>query len=160
MRPCAALGGRARCSHAAVLTEVAAHPHPGRSRAGAHAHLRRGDVGRRRGGLRARRPLERPGIAEDLYRAISAALAAAQGPRTTEEALLDRLSSAVQARRARVKAAPSSPAISAVLVRMNLEIGLAPEPMRATLSSEKGRAMLEEGLRALGAHLVKGLLRA
>ena len=105
------------------------------------------------------RALERPGVVDDLYRGISAALADTKGPRTSEDALVDKLSAGVQARRARVKAAPASPAISAVLVRMNLEIGLAPEPMRATLATEKGRAMLEQGLRALGAHVVKELLR-
>jgi hypothetical protein len=105
------------------------------------------------------RALERPGVADDLYRGIAAALIAGQGPRTTEDALVDKLSAGVQARRARVKAAAASPAISAVMVRLNLELGLAPEPMRATLASEKGRAVLEEGLRAIGAHIVKELLR-
>jgi hypothetical protein len=108
---------------------------------------------------RVTRAVEAPGVAEDLYRGISDALARSKGPRTTEDAQLDKLSAAVVARRARVKPAPSSAAISAVLVRMNLDIGLAPEGMRTTLASEKGRAMLEEGLRALGAHLVKELLK-
>jgi hypothetical protein len=98
-------------------------------------------------------------VADELYRGISAALAAAKGPRTTEDALVDRLSVGVQARRARVRPAPATPALSAVLVRMNLAIGLAPEPMRATLETERGRALLEEGLRALGAHLVKELAK-
>jgi hypothetical protein len=108
---------------------------------------------------RLARALERPALAEDLYRGVSAALEKAQGPRTTPDALMDKLSTGVQARRARVKAAPSSAAVSAVLVRVNLELGLAPEPMRDTLASDRGRAMLDEGLRALGAHLVKELLR-
>lgn len=103
------------------------------------------------------RALEQPGVADDLYRGVSAALAEARGPRTTEDALVDRLSAGVQARRGRVRPAPVGPALSAVLVRLNLEIGLAPEPMRATLETEKGRALLEEGLRALGAHLVREL---
>jgi hypothetical protein len=108
---------------------------------------------------RVARALEQPGVADDLYRGISDALASSKGPRTTEDAQLDKLSAAVVARRARVKAAPSSPAISAVLVRMNLELGLAPPGMRGTLASDKGRAMLDEGLRALGAHLVKELMK-
>jgi hypothetical protein len=45
------------------------------------------------------------------------------------------------------------------MVRLNLEIGLAPESMRATLASGKGKELLEEGIRALGAHLLEGLLR-
>jgi hypothetical protein len=98
-------------------------------------------------------------VADDLYRGLSAALEAAKGPRTTEDALMDKLSAGVQARRARVKAAPATPALSAVMVRLDLEIGLAPEPMRAMLATQRGRALLEEGLRGLGAHLVKELLR-
>ncbi|MFL5262248.1 MAG: hypothetical protein ACJ79R_17550 [Anaeromyxobacteraceae bacterium] len=108
---------------------------------------------------RVSRAIERPGVADDLYRGISEALARSRGPRTTEDAQLDKLSAGVVARRARVKAAPASPAISAVLVRMNLELGLAPEGMRATLATDKGRAMLDDGLRALGAHLAKELLK-
>jgi hypothetical protein len=46
-----------------------------------------------------------------------------------------------------------------VLVRINIELGLAPEPMRETLRSAKGEALLDEGLRALGAHLVNELLK-
>ena len=109
---------------------------------------------------RVSRALARPEVLDDLYRGISAALREVQGPRTTEDAVMDKLSRGVQARRSRAKPAAGSPAIAAVMVRLNLEIGLAPEPMRATLASEKGRAMLEEGLRALGAHLVKELWKA
>jgi hypothetical protein len=108
---------------------------------------------------RLARALDRAEVADDLYRGLSEALGEAKGPRTSEDALMDKLSTGVQAKRARVKAAPPTPALSAVMVRLNLEIGLAPEPMRATLATGKGRALLEEGLRALGAHLVKELLR-
>jgi hypothetical protein len=31
--------------------------------------------------------------------------------------------------------------------------------MRATLATDKGRAMLDDGLRALGAHLAKELMK-
>ena len=108
---------------------------------------------------RLRQALERPEGADDIYRGISAALAVARGPRTTEDALMDKLSAGVQARRSRARAAPATPALSAVLVRLNLEIGLAPEQMRGTLAGGKGQALLEEGLRQLGAHLVKELLK-
>ena len=103
--------------------------------------------------------LVRPGVAEDLYGGVAAALRDARGPRTDEDALMDRLSAGVQRRRFRVRAASATPEISAVLVRIDLEIGIAPEPMRATLASDRGRAALEAGLRSLGAHLVKELLR-
>jgi len=108
---------------------------------------------------RVARALERPGVLADLHRALSAGLAAAQGPKTTEDALVDKLSRRVQERRGRVKPAPDHPGIAAVLVRLNLEIGLAPESMRATLETDKGRAVLEAGLAALGKHLVKELLK-
>jgi len=108
---------------------------------------------------RLERALEGRAVLEELYAALSAGLFEAQGPRTSADALLDRLSAGVEARRGRVRAAPDSPALAAVLVRLDLEIGVAPEPMRATLSTPRGRAMLEEGMAALGRHLVKELLR-
>jgi hypothetical protein len=101
--------------------------------------------------------LATPAALDDLYRGLSHALAGAKGPRTTEDALLDRVSAHVAARRARP--APATPGISAALVRLDLEVGIAPEAMRATLATERGSALLEAGLRELGAHLVKELLR-
>lgn len=108
---------------------------------------------------RLERALGRPELLDDVYRGMAAALAAHQGPRTTEDALLDKLAKGIQKRRARVKAAPQHPAIAAVLVRINLELGLAPEQMRATLATEKGRAILEDGLSRIGKHVVAELLR-
>jgi hypothetical protein len=108
---------------------------------------------------RLARALSAPAALDELHGGIAAALAEAKGPRTSEDALVDRLSAAVAARRARAKAAVATPPVSAVLVRLDLEIGLAPETMRATLASPRGRALLDEGLRAVGTHLVKHLLR-
>jgi hypothetical protein len=105
------------------------------------------------------RALSRPELLDALYGAIGAALAEVQGPRTSEDDQLDRLGKAVEKRRARVKAVPAHPAVSAVLVRINLELGLAPEQMRATLETEKGRAVLADGLARLGRHVVKELLK-
>jgi hypothetical protein len=105
------------------------------------------------------RALERPELLAEAYGAIADALRAAKGPRTTEDALVDKLSAGVQARRGRVRAAPAGPGLSAVLVRVNLELGLAPEPMRQTLATEKGRAILAAGWVALAGHVVKELLR-
>lgn len=105
------------------------------------------------------RALERPGVADELYAGLAAALAAAKGPRTTEDQILDKVSIGIEKGRGRAKAAPATTALSAVMVRLNLDIGLAPESMRATLAGEKGRALLDEGLRALGAHLLKQLAR-
>jgi hypothetical protein len=108
---------------------------------------------------RLTRALERSSVADELYEGISAALSDVKGPRTSEDAVMDKLSKGVQARRGRVKAAPATPGLSAVLVRINLELGLAPDQMRAMLATEKGQALLDDGLRALGAHLAKELLR-
>lgn len=105
------------------------------------------------------RALGRTRVADDVYDGISAALEGIQGARTSEDALMDKLSRGVQKRRAKVKAATGTPALAAVLVRINLEIGLAPEQMRATLETEKGRAVLAAGLGELGAHVVKELLK-
>jgi hypothetical protein len=98
-------------------------------------------------------------IVDDLYTGISAALAEGKGPRTTEDELIDKLSAGVQKRRGRVKAAEMTPAISAAMVLINLELGYAPEMMRNALQNEKGRALLDEGLRALGEHLVGELIK-
>jgi hypothetical protein len=105
------------------------------------------------------RALAVPAALDDFYRALSDALADAKGPRTEEDALMDRISAHVAARRARARAAAVTPAVSAALVRLDLEIGLAPEPMRAALATPKGRALLDAGLRELGTHLAKELLR-
>ena len=98
-------------------------------------------------------------IVDDLYAGLSAALAEKKGPRTTEDELIDKLSAGVQKRRGRVKAAEMTPALSAAMVLINLELGYAPEMMRNALQNEKGRALLDDGLRALGAHLLRELIK-
>lgn len=108
---------------------------------------------------RLARALDRPGVADDLYAGLSAGLEAVKGARTTEDELMDKLSRRLQARGGKVKPAPDHPAISAVLVRINLELGLAPEPLRATLETPRGRAVLEQGLAGLGSHIVQALLK-
>ena len=108
---------------------------------------------------RLSRALAVPAALDDVYRGVSDALRAAQGPRTSDDALVDKLSAGVVARRARAKPAEATAAISAALVRLDLEIGLAPDAMRAMLATPRGSALLEEGLRALGAHLLKDLLK-
>ena len=59
----------------------------------------------------------------------------------------------------RVKAAEITPAISAVMVMLNIELGYAPEMMRGMLASPKGAEMLQQGLRELGMHLVRQLVK-
>jgi hypothetical protein len=105
------------------------------------------------------RALAVPAALDAVLGGISAALADAKGPRTSEDQLMDRLSAGIVARRGRAKAAPVTAAVSAALVRLDVEIGLAPDAMRATLETPRGKALLDEGLRALGAHVVKDLLR-
>jgi hypothetical protein len=107
---------------------------------------------------RMTRALASPGIADDLYQCVSAALSAAQGSRSENE-LMDKLGRSVPKRRGRIKAATSTMALTAVMVRINIELGLAPEQLRATLEGEKGQALLRDGLAALGEHLVRDLLR-
>jgi len=98
-------------------------------------------------------------IVDALYDGLSRALAGLKGPRTTEDELIDALSAGVQKRRSRVKAAQVTPAISAVLVMLNLELGYAPEMMRDTLASPRGAQMLQQGLRDLGTHLFRQLVK-
>jgi hypothetical protein len=73
--------------------------------------------------------------------------------------VIDKLSAGVQKRRSRVKAAPLTPGVSAVMVLLNLEIGYAPEMMRGALENPKGKALLAAGLRELGTNLVEQLIK-
>jgi hypothetical protein len=98
-------------------------------------------------------------VVDQLYAGLSAALEERKGPRTSEDELVDALSAGVQKRRSRVKPAPPGPGISAVMVLLNLELGYAPEMMRGALENPKGKALLDEGLRALGTHLLKELIK-
>lgn len=98
-------------------------------------------------------------LVEDLQRAIRAALERKLGPRTRADELLDRISAGIGKRGGSLRSAPASPAVAAVMVRINVEVGLAPEPMRATLATPRGAAVLEAGFAELGAHLVKELTR-
>jgi len=66
-------------------------------------------------------------VSDHLYAGLSAALYERKGPRTTEDALVDEVSAGVQKRRFRVKAAALTPALSAVMVMLNVELGYAPE---------------------------------
>lgn len=98
-------------------------------------------------------------VLNDLYAGLSMGLTELQGPRTSEDELIDKLSKGVEKRRARVKAAPGSPGISAVLVRIDVEIGHAPEMMRSALETPKGKALLQAGLRELGKFLLRELIK-
>jgi len=44
-------------------------------------------------------------------------------------------------------------------VLVNVELGEAPQMMRDAIQGGKGRVLLQEGLKAVGAHLVKELVR-
>ena len=105
------------------------------------------------------RALADEGFLDELYTSLSAALAARPGARTSVDALMDKLSKGVGARRSRIKAPAASPELSAVVVRINLLIGEAPETMGALMQTEKGRAAVQKGLQTLGTHLVRELLK-
>jgi hypothetical protein len=98
-------------------------------------------------------------IVDALHQGLSDALYERKGPRTSEDELIDKLSDGIQKRRSRVKAAPLTPAISAAIVLLNLELGYAPEMMRNALAEPKGEKLLQDGLRKLGAHLLSELIK-
>jgi hypothetical protein len=98
-------------------------------------------------------------LLEDLYAAIGEALAAERGPRQTEDEQIDRMAKNIPKRLRHPRPAPESPALSAVLVQVDLALGLAPERMHAMLESDKGRALSIQGVRQLATHLVTELLR-
>ncbi len=105
------------------------------------------------------RALADPATLSGIHAAIAGVLEDARGPRTDPDAQVDRISKRLQTRRGRVKPATSTPAVSAVMIWLNLAIGMAPESMRDTLASGKGAAMLAAGLREVAASLVKDLSR-
>jgi hypothetical protein len=107
---------------------------------------------------RLTRALVDPDLLDDLYRSLEGALAAHLGPRIEEDALLDKLAKRVASRKGRVKPADTSK-VAALLVRINLLLGLAPERMREVMESKRGRESQSEALRAIGSHLVQELLR-
>ena len=106
---------------------------------------------------RTTRALKATSLVNKLYDAISPALVTAQGERS-EDKLMDALSKAVVKRSSKIKAAPATPQLSAVIVLLNVELGLAPDAMRATLESGKGGELLKQGFAALGKHLVEHLV--
>jgi len=107
---------------------------------------------------RLSRALSDPELLDDLYWSLSEALALrTQGSPPGE--VMDKLSKRLQTRKGRLAAAAVTPEIAAMVVRINLLLGLAPDHMRAVVESEKGKAVLEKGLRGLGMHVVTALLK-
>ncbi len=98
-------------------------------------------------------------VLEGLLAGLAEATSRKVGPRSPADRVVDRLSAGVASRGGRVRAAETTPGVSAVLVRLDLELGLAGEPMRATLATPRGAAALRAGLGELGAFLVAELLR-
>ncbi len=96
-------------------------------------------------------------LREELYGAFERALAEQRGPRTTEDQQLDRFSQAL-AKRHNFKVIPSTPAVSAALVGINLAAGLG-EGLAAALATEKGKALYKQGLAVLARELVKELVK-
>jgi hypothetical protein len=98
-------------------------------------------------------------VQDDLYEGLLEALKEKVSARTSADAILDKLSAAIEGRVHRVRAAEATPAVAAVMVRINLVLGIAPEAMRAMLESDKGRALCFKGKHDLGRHLLKELLK-
>jgi hypothetical protein len=107
---------------------------------------------------RLTRALADPEVLDELYRCLSDALVAKAG-RLEPDALMDKLAKRVSLKKGHMKPASATAAISAAVVRINLVLGLAPDSMRLVIESEKGKAALAQGLRALGTHLVQELLK-
>ncbi len=108
---------------------------------------------------RLERALDDTALKEALYAGIEAALREAQGKRTTEDALMDKLSQGLEARRARIRPVAPGPEVGAAVVAISLAAGEGTESMRAPLESERGRALVAAGMKALGSHLVRELLK-
>jgi hypothetical protein len=108
---------------------------------------------------RLQRAVHSEHLLNELYGGLAAAMDKARGLRTSEDDLIDKLSKGIEKRRGRVKAMQQTPGLSAVLVRVDLEIGHAPEMMRDALLNPKGAALLRSGLEELGSFLFKELVK-
>jgi len=106
---------------------------------------------------RLARALKRSGLADKIYETVSAALVSVQGTRA-EDTLMNAMSKAVQKKLGNIGAPPSSPALSALMVSINIDIGVAPAELRATLESDKGKKLLDQGYETLGEYLVSQLI--
>ena len=96
---------------------------------------------------RLEQALQQPELLRDLHAALAAAVVQEKGPRTTEDGVVDKLSAGLQARRARVRAAPAGPGLSALLVRITSSsasprsrCGRRSRPTRGERSSPRGCA--------------------
>lgn len=108
---------------------------------------------------RLERAVQGEALLKHLYGGLALALLQAKGPRTSEDQLVDKLSKGVEERRSKVRVLRNSPAVSAALVRVDLEIGHAPEMMRDALASPKGAPLMEQGFLEIGAFLLKELVK-
>jgi hypothetical protein len=108
---------------------------------------------------RLERAIQGEALLKLLYAGLARALAEAKGPRTTEDQLIDKLSTGVETRRAKVRTLRASPAVSAALVRIDVEIGHAAEMMRDALANPKGAALMEQGFAEIGVFLLKELVK-
>jgi hypothetical protein len=107
---------------------------------------------------RMKRVIQNSRIANHLYEAISAGLRSSRAGRS-EDAVIDALAHAAVKRSDTLGPAPRGPGLSAVTVMLNIELGLSPDALRATLDSGKGKALLDQGLGGLGKFMVDHLLR-
>ena len=97
-------------------------------------------------------------LMNDLLASIEEALATYVKPDTDTNALLDKFSKRVATRGPRMKDADGTKA-AALIVRINMLLGLVPETTRLAMESEKGRATERESRRAVAAFLVQQLLK-
>lgn len=107
---------------------------------------------------RLTRALADRALMEDLLASIAEALAPHLGPNTDENAFLDKFSKRVATRGPRMKDADGTKA-AALIVRINMLLGLVPESTRKAMETEKGQATQHESIRAVGAFLVQQLLK-
>ncbi len=108
---------------------------------------------------RLTRALGSGALVAQLQAALSRALEARSGPRTSPDKLLDAVSKGIAKRGGNLRPAAATAGLAAVLVRVHVEIGLAPDAMRETLATGRGAAALAQGLDELAQHVVKELLR-
>jgi hypothetical protein len=105
------------------------------------------------------RALAAPALADEVYAAIRAAIEAKRGPRTDLDTLFDRFAGAAPERIGRIHALDATPEVTAFIVRIDLDVGDAPEAMRTALDTPKGRELAGRGLATIATSLVADILR-
>ncbi len=98
-------------------------------------------------------------FADEFYGALRSAIEKSVKRPQDLDGRFEKVAAAVPARRSRIKPLDASPAVSAWIVRLKVALDVAPDAMRNALETDKGRALVREGMDAVARHIVSALAR-